>query len=71
MFLLGGSILNLYRTNEGADTEAAKVAAGYSGKTKGGYLKSLFVRHRTVVEEELNQQCAEKGLTKKPTEFEG
>ena len=62
--------MNLYRTRDGAETEAARVAAGYSRKTKGGYPRSKFVRHRSV-EEEPNQQCAEKGMHKLPTEFEG
>ena len=43
MLLLGDSVLNLYRTRDGAETECAKVAAGYSGKTKGGYPRSKFV----------------------------
>ena len=51
-------------------TEAARTAAGYGGKNRNGNPRSLFVRHRSV-EEELNQQCAEKGMHKLPTEFEG
>ena len=70
MFLLGDSILNIFKISDGPETEAAKEAAGCRGKITGGSPKSLFVRHRTV-EEESTQQCAEKGMTRQPTEFEG
>ena len=50
MFILGDSILNLYKTRDGPETEAAKEAAGYGAKNSRGNPKSLFIRHRSAEE---------------------
>jgi len=68
LFMLGDSNLNQYKCKN-ADLEREQAKAGYCGKTRNGNPRSRYVRARPVLLD-IEQQCAERGYTEPPTEFE-